>query len=90
MFATFNQLRRLIFLLRPVEEIAASQARMIQRRGTAGMEGSPAAVATRLHHHRSEILSFLRDAAQKWPKPVPKRRANEGLPILRAEYAMRI
>jgi tetratricopeptide (TPR) repeat protein len=55
---------RVIFMLRPVEEIAASQARMIDHRGSTGMEGDPAAIAARLLHHRDEILAFLRNASR--------------------------
>ncbi len=51
---------RVIFMQRPPEEIARSQATMIARRGTSGLEGNEAEMAARLQAHREETLQFLR------------------------------
>ncbi|MBS0660305.1 MAG: alkaline phosphatase family protein [Verrucomicrobia bacterium] len=51
---------RILFMLRPCEEIAQSQARMIARRGTEGASADPAALAASLRAHREQTLEFLR------------------------------
>ena len=52
---------RVIFMSRPAEEIARSQRRMIERRGTAGMSGSDEEVAAGLKRHREETLRHLHE-----------------------------
>ncbi len=51
---------RIIFISRPAAEIARSQRRMIERRGSTGMEGSDEEISATLKLHREETLSFLR------------------------------
>ena len=50
---------RIIFMMRDPAEIALSQARMLQRRGTEGMEGDPDSIARTLLAHRRAILHWL-------------------------------
>ena len=50
---------RVLFMMRPVEEIAHSQQRMIARRGTAGMAGSLTEIQAALQRHRDETLRYL-------------------------------
>ncbi len=51
---------RIVFMTRPVAEIARSQQRMIDRRGTSGMDGTLTEIAAALQRHRDETLSHLR------------------------------
>lgn len=57
---------RVIFMMRPVEEIAKSQQRMIQRRGTAGMAGDLTVIQMALERHRDETLQFLRSHPRRF------------------------
>lgn len=50
---------RIIFMLRPIREIAISQAKMIEHRGTTGMADEEEKVAIALHRHLQSTLSFL-------------------------------
>lgn len=50
---------KVIFVLRPVEEIAASQAKMIQRRGTKGANLDEEQLLAGLLRHRNEIIGML-------------------------------
>ncbi len=52
---------RVIFMSRPADEIARSQRRMIERRGTAGMSGTDDEIAASLKRHREDTLRFLRE-----------------------------
>jgi len=52
---------RVIFMSRPAEEIARSQRRMIERRGTAGMSGTDDEIAASLKRHREDTLRFLKE-----------------------------
>jgi len=51
---------RVLFMARPVAEIARSQQRMIERRGTVGMPGSHKEIETALQRHCDETLALLR------------------------------
>lgn len=51
---------RVIFMHRPAGEIARSQQKMIERRGTRGMDGSLAEIASALERHRDETLAYVR------------------------------
>lgn len=51
---------RVIYMSRPVEEIVASQVKMIGRRGTTGMQESPQKMAEILREHSNSILSLAR------------------------------
>ncbi len=51
---------RVIFMTRPVMEIARSQQRMIARRGSEGMSGTVESIAGILRKHRDETLHHLR------------------------------
>ena len=51
---------RVIFMQRPLGEVAKSQRRMIERRGTEGMGGGEEEIATALGKHREEVLDFVR------------------------------
>ena len=51
---------RVIFMSRPVGEIARSQARMIARRGATGAGGSEGEIARALARHRDSTLTMLR------------------------------
>ena len=51
---------RIIFMRRPVAEIACSQAKMIARRGTEGLREEEAAIAAKLTAHLDTTLHFLR------------------------------
>ncbi len=50
---------KVIFMTRPIEEVAASQAKMIDHRGTGGSEQSEAELVRTLSTHRTEIISWL-------------------------------
>lgn len=50
---------RVIFMLRPVEEVVASQAAMIRHLGTRGSALAPAAMAAALRAHRNQVLAWL-------------------------------
>lgn len=54
---------RIIFMQRPLEEVVASQAEMIRRRGTVGAALAPAALIAGLRAHLSQVNSWLRDRA---------------------------
>lgn len=51
---------RVIFMRRPVAEIAASQSKMIAHRGTAGLEKAEDQIASALSNHAASTLQFLR------------------------------
>lgn len=51
---------KIIFMQRPVEEVAASQHAMLQRRFPARAHAAPAQMADTLRTHREEILKLLR------------------------------
>jgi tetratricopeptide (TPR) repeat protein len=51
---------RVIFMSRPAEEVARSQRRMIERRGTTGMGGTDDEIAASLKRHREDTLLFLK------------------------------
>ena len=51
---------RVIFMKRPITEIAASQAKMIARRGTKGLETTSQEIANALQAHSDFALQFLR------------------------------
>jgi hypothetical protein len=51
---------RVIFMQRPLGEVAKSQRRMIERRGTEGMAGTEEEIAAALGRHREEVLDFVR------------------------------
>ncbi len=51
---------KIIFMQRPVEEVAASQHRMLQRRFPAKTHAAPAQMAETLRAHRDETLRMLR------------------------------
>lgn len=55
---------RVIFMLRPIEEIARSQAKMIARRGTGGLDRTDAETAALLQDHRDSILNTLRSGME--------------------------
>jgi len=50
---------KVIFMDRPVEEVAASQLKMIQRRGATPPNASPGKMAQMLRDHRDQILRGL-------------------------------
>ena len=56
---------RIIFLQRPLEEVVASQAEMIRRRGTTGAALTPAALIAGLGAHMNQVNAWLRDRANK-------------------------
>jgi hypothetical protein len=51
---------RVIFLERPLEEVVASQAEMIRRRGTAGPALPPAQMKAALQAHLNQVMSWVR------------------------------
>ncbi len=51
-----------IFMDRPPEEVARSQAKMIERLGTKGAEGGPDKVQRQLQAHRGQTLRWLKNA----------------------------
>lgn len=51
---------RIVFVERPVAEVVASQAAMIQRRGTTGAALPPAALAAALQAHRNQVVTWIR------------------------------
>ena len=51
---------KIIFMQRPVEEVAASQLRMLQRRFPGKTHASPEKMAASLRAHRDETLKMLR------------------------------
>jgi tetratricopeptide (TPR) repeat protein len=55
-----NHRYRILFMMRPCEEVARSQQRMIQRRGTSGMAGSLQSISAALERHRTETLNYLK------------------------------
>ena len=54
-----NYRYKVIFVLRPIEEVVASQRKMIERRGTKGAELDEEQLVTSLTRHREEILRLL-------------------------------
>ena len=50
---------KIIFMLRPIEEIVLSQAKMLQRLGTEGSQQSDEETAALLDSHRTNILELL-------------------------------
>lgn len=51
---------RVIFMNRPVEQVAASQQKMVQHRGTDGAALDSTALAASLADHRDKVLTWLR------------------------------
>ncbi|HEX8816140.1 MAG TPA: hypothetical protein VF753_11615 [Terriglobales bacterium] len=51
---------RVIFMERPLEEVVASQAEMIKRRGTAGPGLGPAQMKAALQAHLNQVMSWVR------------------------------
>ena len=51
----------IIFLQRPLEEVVASQAEMIRRRGTTGGALPPAALTAGLRAHLNQVNAWLKD-----------------------------
>lgn len=51
---------KIVFMSRPVEEIAASQQKMIERLGTEGSSQQLANIASQLSEHREQILEWLK------------------------------
>lgn len=51
---------KVIFMQRPVEEVAASQLKMLQRRFPAKTHAAPEKMAASLRQHRDETLALLR------------------------------
>jgi hypothetical protein len=54
---------RIVFMQRPLEEVVASQAEMIRRRGTTGAALAPAALIAGLGAHLNQVNAWLRDKA---------------------------
>ncbi len=54
-----NHQYKIIFMMRPIHQIVASQSKMIDRLGTDGSEIEPDKIAARLERHRSQILQLL-------------------------------
>jgi hypothetical protein len=52
---------RIVFMQRPLEEVVASQAEMIRRRGTTGAALAPAALIAGLGAHLNQVNAWLRD-----------------------------
>ncbi len=52
---------KVVFMKRPLEEVAASQAKMIERLGTRGPENSDEQLIRGLKAHRDDILGKLGD-----------------------------
>src|SRR5277367_2050632 len=50
---------RIIFMERPLEEVVASQAEMIRRRGTSGAAVPPAALIAGLRAHLNQVNAWL-------------------------------
>ncbi len=63
---------RIIFMLRPLAEVIASQAEMIRRRGTTGAQLAPAALAVALEAHLKQVGAWLSMRSE--------------LPVLRVDY----
>jgi predicted AlkP superfamily phosphohydrolase/phosphomutase/tetratricopeptide (TPR) repeat protein len=53
---------KVIFMMRPVREIAASQTKMIQRLGTEGAEVEESRLVRELARHRAESVNWLKEA----------------------------
>jgi hypothetical protein len=51
---------RVIFMLRPLDEVLASQAVMLQNRGTEGPKLAPAAMLAALQAHLAQVNAWLR------------------------------
>jgi hypothetical protein len=51
---------RVVFMERPLEEVVASQAEMIKRRGTAGPALAPAQMKAALQAHLTQVMSWVR------------------------------
>ena len=51
---------RVIFMLRPLEEVLASQAVMLRNRGTEGPKVAPAAMLAALQAHLAQVDAWLR------------------------------
>jgi hypothetical protein len=62
---------RIIFMLRPLEEVARSQARMIERLGTEGAGRDEAMLIEELKEHRERVMVHLQ--RQKNVKVLPVR-----------------
>jgi len=54
---------RIVFMQRPLEEVVASQAEMIRRRGTTGAALAPAALIAGLGAHLNQVNAWLKDKA---------------------------
>ena len=53
---------KVIFMMRPVREIAVSQSKMIQRLGTEGAEVEHKRLVRELTRHRAESVNWLEEA----------------------------
>jgi hypothetical protein len=53
---------RVIFMERPLEEVVASQAEMIKRRGTAGPALAPEQMKAALRAHLNQVMSWMKSA----------------------------
>ena len=51
---------KITFMMRPTEEVAKSQKKMIDRLGTEGAKADETEIATHLDRHRANILGWLR------------------------------
>ena len=52
---------KIVFMMRPVEQIASSQAKMIDRLGTEGADVEHEEVVEQLASHRNQIIGYLRN-----------------------------
>ena len=55
----YNHQYKVIFMTRPIEEVVASQSRMIENRGTSGMEQDEKETAKVLFQHRESALRWM-------------------------------
>lgn len=53
---------RVIFMMRPLDEVAASQGKMIDRLGVEGPIAEPAEIRKQLQTHRSQTMAWMRAA----------------------------
>lgn len=53
---------KVVFMMRPVEEIVASQTKMLEHRGTEGADLDPEQIERGLHAHRDEVLKHIRQS----------------------------
>lgn len=57
----YNHRYKVIFMMRPVDEIVASQAAMIDRLQSEGARMDPEQIARGLEAHRAEVLAWLKE-----------------------------